>query len=112
MFIANGATAQSTRPGRLGANQVVYGPFGTPGIDLKPFTIDHRRGDQSLINLSFLLDAHREKLNVDMFFLADAFIEIIDDQLHLLGFGPDPFFPAKRTTTNPSGTALPLRTDP
>jgi hypothetical protein len=31
--------------------------FGTPGIELKPFTMNHRQGADSLINLSFLLDA-------------------------------------------------------
>jgi hypothetical protein len=31
--------------------------FGTPGIELKPFTMNHRQGTDSVINLSFLLDA-------------------------------------------------------
>src|SRR5450756_464270 len=31
--------------------------FGTPGIELKPFTMNHRQGADSVINLSFLLDA-------------------------------------------------------
>ena len=31
--------------------------FGTSGIDLKPFTMNHRQGTDSVINLSFLLDA-------------------------------------------------------
>ena len=31
--------------------------FGTPGIELKPFTMNHRQGAHSVINLSFLLDA-------------------------------------------------------
>jgi hypothetical protein len=31
--------------------------FGTPGIELKPFTMNHRQGSNSVINLSFLLDA-------------------------------------------------------
>jgi hypothetical protein len=31
--------------------------FGTPGIELKPFTMNHRQGTNSIINLSFLLDA-------------------------------------------------------
>src|ERR1051325_12213732 len=31
--------------------------FGTPGIELKPFTMDHRHATNSVINLSFLLDA-------------------------------------------------------
>ncbi len=31
--------------------------FGTPGIELKPFTMNHRQGTHSVINLSFLLDA-------------------------------------------------------
>jgi hypothetical protein len=32
-------------------------PFGTPGIELKPFLVDHRHAADSLIDLSFLLDA-------------------------------------------------------
>jgi hypothetical protein len=32
-------------------------PFGTPGIELKPFLMDHRHAADSLIDLSFLLDA-------------------------------------------------------
>jgi hypothetical protein len=31
--------------------------FGTPGIELKPFTMNHRQSSNSVINLSFLLDA-------------------------------------------------------
>jgi hypothetical protein len=31
--------------------------FGTPGIELKPFTMNHRQGTDSVLNLSFLLDA-------------------------------------------------------
>jgi hypothetical protein len=31
--------------------------FGTPGIELKQFTMNHRQGSNSIINLSFLLDA-------------------------------------------------------
>jgi hypothetical protein len=38
-------------------NPTVYGPFGTPGIDLKPFTFNPRLTTDSLIDVSFLLDA-------------------------------------------------------
>ncbi|MGA2173920.1 MAG: hypothetical protein ABSH38_02945 [Verrucomicrobiota bacterium] len=31
--------------------------FGTPGIQLQPFTMNHRQGADSVINLSFLLEA-------------------------------------------------------
>jgi hypothetical protein len=46
----------------VGVNQAppVYAQtaaFGTPGIELKPFTMNHRQGTNSVINLSFLLDA-------------------------------------------------------
>jgi hypothetical protein len=56
-LMANGTFAQSTRPGRFNADTTVYGSFGTPGIELKPFVIDHRHSEQSLIDLSFLHDA-------------------------------------------------------
>src|ERR1017187_3780019 len=32
-------------------------PFGTPGLELKPFLMDHHHAADSLIDLSFLLDA-------------------------------------------------------
>jgi hypothetical protein len=32
-------------------------PFGTPGIEMKPFLMDHRHAGDSLIDLSFLLNA-------------------------------------------------------
>jgi hypothetical protein len=50
------ASAQ-TRPSSAGPGRIVYGPFGTPGIDLKPFTFNPRLTAGSLIDVSFLLDA-------------------------------------------------------
>jgi hypothetical protein len=46
--------------------------FGTPGIELKPFTINHRQGSHSIINLSFLLDAPAGR---------DGFIRVRGDHL-------------------------------
>jgi hypothetical protein len=46
-----------TRPGGPPQGSVIYGPFGTPGIDLKPFTFNPRLTADSLIDVSFLLDA-------------------------------------------------------
>jgi hypothetical protein len=54
--IASGASAQ-TMPDIPGASRVVYGPFGTPGIELKPFTMNPRQTTDSLVDVSFLLDA-------------------------------------------------------
>ncbi len=53
---ASSAFAQ-TMPDFPGASRVVYGPFGTPGIALKPFTINPRQTADSLVDVSFLLDA-------------------------------------------------------
>jgi hypothetical protein len=53
---AGNAPAQ-TRPDNSELNRIVYGPFGTPGIELKPFTINPRLCGDSLIDVSFLLDA-------------------------------------------------------
>jgi hypothetical protein len=50
------ASAQ-TKPDDLPTTRIVYGPFGTPGIALKPFTINPRQTVDSLIDVSFLLDA-------------------------------------------------------
>jgi hypothetical protein len=53
-FIADVAThAQSTERERTPA----IAGFGTPGIELQPFTLNHRAGADSVINLSFLLEA-------------------------------------------------------
>jgi hypothetical protein len=54
--MAGGASAQ-TMPDIPGASRVVYGPFGTPGIGLKPFTMNPRQTADSLVDVSFLLDA-------------------------------------------------------
>jgi len=52
-----GTVSAQTQPDDLGLSRVVYGPFGTPGIELKPFTINPRLTADSLIDVSFLLDA-------------------------------------------------------
>ena len=54
---AAGSLPAQTRPDDPAIIRVVYGPFGTPGIDLKPFTINPRETSDSLIDVSFLLDA-------------------------------------------------------
>ena len=46
--------------------------FGTPGIELKPFVMDHRHGEDSVINLSFLLEAPAGR---------DGFIRVKGDHL-------------------------------
>jgi hypothetical protein len=46
-----------TRPDFPPLSRIVYGPFGTPGIELKPFTINPRQTGDSLVDVSFLLDA-------------------------------------------------------
>ena len=47
------AVGVNQTPSAIGQTAV----FGTPGIELKPFTMNHRQGTNSVINLSFLLDA-------------------------------------------------------
>ena len=54
--IVNGAYSQ-TNPDALPTTRIVYGPFGTPGIALEPFIINPRNTADSLIDVSFLLDA-------------------------------------------------------
>jgi hypothetical protein len=52
--------SRATRGGGFGRGPQPAGPttpFGTPGIELKPFVMDHRHAADSLIDLSFLLDA-------------------------------------------------------
>ena len=59
LLTAASALAQNAGRGAL-ASAPTAGPvvqFGTPGLELKPFTINHRQGTDSVINLSFLLDA-------------------------------------------------------
>ena len=46
--------------------------FGTPDLELKPFVMDHRHGEDSVINLSFLLEAPAGK---------DGFIRVKGDHL-------------------------------
>jgi hypothetical protein len=58
LLVGNAGKAPAqTRPDDLAVTRIVYGPFGTPGIELKPFTINPRLTAGSLIDLSFLEDA-------------------------------------------------------
>jgi hypothetical protein len=50
-----------TRPDFPPLSRIVYGPFGTPGIELKPFTINPRQTGDSLVDVSFLLMRLPEK---------------------------------------------------
>ncbi len=54
------AGGRGRRGGGFGRGAQADGPttaFGTPGLELKPFLMDHRHAADSLIDLSFLLEA-------------------------------------------------------
>jgi hypothetical protein len=53
----NSANVPRRRPDFLRRSFGPTTPFETPGIELKPFVIDHRHATSSVIDLSFLLDA-------------------------------------------------------
>lgn len=97
----NAATAPRQRRG----NQQTFGPttqFDTPGIELKPFVIDHRHASNSVIDLSFLLEAPAGR---------DGFIRAAGDQL-LKGNGqPMRFWGFNITEWSHGSTEIPEKID-
>lgn len=77
-------------------------PFETPGIELKPFVIDHRHATNSVINLSFLLDAPAGK---------DGFIRARGDQLVKGNGQPIRFWGFNVTEWSHGSTEVPVKED-
>ena len=77
-------------------------PFETPGIELKPFVIDHRHASNSLIDLSFLLEAPAGK---------DGFIHAKGDQLVKGNGQPIRFWGFNITEWSHGSTEVPSKED-
>ncbi len=101
----NPANTNAAPRGRRGGFQQSFGPttaFDTPGLDLKPFVIDHRHATNSLIDLSFLLDAPAGK---------DGFLRVKGDQI-LTGSGkPVRFWGFNITEWSHGSTEVPSKED-
>jgi hypothetical protein len=91
--------------GGRGGFQQSFGPttpFDTPGIELKPFVIDHRHASNSVIDLSFLLEAPAGK---------DGFLRVKGDQI-LKGDGqPIRFLGFNITEWSRGSTEIPSKED-
>ena len=90
-----------------GVNQTPLGfaqtaVFGTPGIELKPFTMNHRQGTNSVINLSFLLDAPAGK---------DGFIRANDGHLVKPDGKPIRFWGFNLTEWSRGSVSIPSKED-
>ena len=77
-------------------------PFETPGIQLKPFVIDHRHATNSLIDLSFLLEAPAGR---------DGFIHAKGDQLVKGNGQPIRFWGFNVTEWSHGSTEVPSKED-
>ena len=103
---ATSRTSTNTSPGeRSGRFQQSFGPttpFDTPGIELRPFVIDHRHAADSIIDLSFLLEAPAGK---------DGFTRVKGDQI-LKGDGhPIRFWGFNITEWSRGSTEAPTKED-
>jgi hypothetical protein len=90
---------------RRGGFQRVFGPttpFDTPGLELKPFVIDHRHAQDSVIDLSFLLDAPAGK---------DGFLRAQGDQLVKGNGQPIRFWGFNVTEWSRGSTEIPTKED-
>jgi hypothetical protein len=101
----NGTNSVNAPRGRRGGFQRTFGPttpFDTPGIEMKPFVIDHRHATNSEIDLSFLLEAPAGK---------DGFLRTQGDQL-LQGDGkPIHFWGFNLTEWSRGSTEIPSKED-
>ncbi len=91
--------------GRRGGFQRVFGPttpFDTPGLDMKPFVIDHRHAQDSVIDLSFLLDAPAGK---------DGFLRARGGQLVKGNGQPIRFWGFNVTEWSRGSTEIPTKED-
>lgn len=77
-------------------------PFETPGIELKPFVVDHRHATNSVIDLSFLLDAPAGK---------NGFIRVNGDQLLEGNDKPIRFWGFNITEWSHGSTEVPSKED-
>lgn len=77
-------------------------PFETPGIELKPFVVDYRHATNSIIDLSFLLDAPAGK---------DGFIRVKGDQLVEGNGKPIRFWGFNITEWSHGSTEVPSKED-
>ncbi len=77
-------------------------PFETPGIELKPFVMDHRQATNSVIDLSFLLDAPAGK---------DGFLRVKGDQLVKGNGRPIRFWGFNITEWSRGSTEVPSKAD-
>ena len=76
--------------------------FGTPGIELKPFVMNHRQGTNSVINLSFLLEAPAGR---------DGFIRAQGDHLVKPGGKPIRFWGFNLTEWSRGSVEIPSKED-
>jgi hypothetical protein len=101
----NSGTSTNRPPRPRGGFQRVFGPttaFDTPGIELKPFVIDHRHAADSVIDLSFLLEPPAGK---------DGFVHVKNDQI-LRGNGtPIRFWGFNITEWSRGSTEIPTKED-
>src|SRR5262249_32382173 len=91
--------------GRGGPDQRAFGPttpFDTPGIELKPFVIDHRHADHSVLDLSFLHDAPAGKA---------GFVRLNGDHLVTGDGKPVHFWGFNLTEWSRGSTEIPTKED-
>jgi hypothetical protein len=104
--VASGTNIINAPPrGRRGGGQRSYGPttpFGAAGIDLQPFVIDHRHASNSLIDLSFLLEAPAGR---------DGFLRAQGDQLVRGDGKPIRFWGFNITEWSRGSTEIPTQDD-
>jgi hypothetical protein len=102
---AAGTNAARAAFRQRGFNQQTFGPtteFATPGLEMKPFVIDHRHATNSAIDLSFLLEAPAGK---------DGFIHAQGDQLVGDGGKPIRFWGFNITEWSRGSTEVPTKGD-
>jgi hypothetical protein len=102
LFAACSVSAQDA--GRAGATTGPAMTWGTPGIELKPFVIDHRHASDSLIDLSFLHEGPAGK---------DGYVKVQDGRLVTGNGKPLHFWGFNLTAwSNPGiSTEIPSRQD-
>ncbi len=100
--IGGPADGGGRRGGGFGATAGPVLDFGTPGIELKPFVIDHRHAADALIDLSFLHEGPAGK---------DGFIKIQDGHLATGSGKPIRFWGFNLTEWSRGSYEIPTRED-